>query len=91
MKQLLEVPLSDNSAEDVVTVFEISPWQAGSELELAADEGGPVVRARVSLEQALGQLRPALSKVMNTVKELAPSEAEVEFGLKVTAESGIVT
>jgi hypothetical protein len=34
--------------------------------------------------------KPGLQKVMNVLKDLGPDEAEVEFGLKIGGETGVV-
>jgi hypothetical protein len=88
LSQLLAVPLTDD--DDVVAVFEVDRNLVGTDLELAAADDTATARARISLERALHEIQPTLSKVMRTVRELAPSEAAVEFGLKVGGESGII-
>ncbi|MFE7439474.1 CU044_2847 family protein [Streptomyces chartreusis] len=70
-------------------VFEVDGGLAGSDLELAADDGA-VIRAQTSLHEALQRVKPALAQVSAAVKELEPDEMEIEFGLKVGGESGIV-
>lgn len=70
-------------------VFEVDGGLVGSDLELAADDG-VVARAQTSLRQALDRVRPALSQVSETVRELKPDEMEIQFGLKVGGESGVI-
>jgi hypothetical protein len=70
-------------------VFEVDGGLVGSDLELAADDG-VVARAQTSLRQALDGVRPALSQVSETVRELKPDEMEIEFGLKIGGESGVI-
>lgn len=77
-----------DEGESTLTVFEVAPT-AESGLELAADDG-MTARARVTLDHALQQVRPALVKVSELVQQLAPAEAEIEFGLKVGGETGII-
>ncbi|MEV7372993.1 CU044_2847 family protein [Streptomyces sp. NPDC090301] len=70
-------------------VFEVDGDFGGSDLELAA--GGDVVgRARVSLSQALDQVRPVLARVVETTRDLGPEEVEIEFGLKMGGETGVI-
>lgn len=71
-------------------VFEVDEKLVSeSDLELAA-AGGLAGRARVSVREALDQVRPTLAEVARTVRELAPDEAEIEFGLKMGGETGVV-
>ncbi|WP_405515336.1 CU044_2847 family protein [Streptomyces canus] len=59
-------------------------------LELIARDPSGVVQASRRLEDALAAVRPALRSVVESVKALAPDEYEVEFGMKLNAESGVV-
>lgn len=70
-------------------VFEVDPDPDATDLDLAAG-GGVVARARVSLEEALDQVKPTLSRVADTLRELRPDTAELEFGLKMGGESGVI-
>jgi hypothetical protein len=44
----------------------------------------------VTLEEALGKLKPSLQKVIQLLKDLSPDETEVEFGLKMGGETGVI-
>ncbi|MFF3938457.1 CU044_2847 family protein [Streptomyces phaeofaciens] len=70
-------------------VFEAESYGSGSELELAAD-GGVMERAETSLRDALDRVRPALAQVTRTVRALEPDETEIQFGLKIGGESGVI-
>ncbi|WP_151485265.1 CU044_2847 family protein [Streptomyces albicerus] len=70
-------------------VFEVDSGLSGSDLELAADDG-TMARAQTSLHEALRRVQPALAQVSAAVKELQPDEMEIEFGLKVGGESGVI-
>ncbi|MBN1173659.1 MAG: hypothetical protein JXA67_15925, partial [Micromonosporaceae bacterium] len=85
---LLEMPL-ENSGKGVA-VFEIESAMAGSDLDLVARDHGAVTRARQSLDEALNAVKPALAKVTEAVREMAPDELEIGFGLKITGESGVI-
>lgn len=78
-----------DSDGDGAAVFEVDRELVGSDLELAADDG-LVARAHTSLREALDRVRPALSQVSETVMELKPDEMEIEFGLKIGGESGVI-
>ncbi|WJV44609.1 CU044_2847 family protein [Streptomyces flavofungini] len=70
-------------------MFEVDVDADATDLELAAG-GGVVARARVSLEEALDQVKPTLARVADTLRELGPDEAELEFGLKMGGETGVI-
>jgi hypothetical protein len=77
---------------DGLLVFEADRGEIADDLVLAStDEPGKVAdRARITLEEALGKLKPSLSKIIHTLKEISPDNATVEFGLKIGGETGIV-
>lgn len=79
--------LGDSS--EVVAVFETDADLDGADLELAAGNGMPA-RTRMSFHEALEQVKPTLAMVAATLRELGPDEAEVEFGLKMGGETGVI-
>ncbi|MFD5753156.1 CU044_2847 family protein [Streptomyces sp. NPDC127033] len=83
------VTMAVNGDGEGTAVFEVGPGLMGSDLELAADDG-LIARANTSLREALDRVRPALSQVAETVRELNPDEMEIQFGLKVGGESGVI-
>jgi hypothetical protein len=89
MPYLLSLPV--NAAEEELLVFEVDRSEVPDDLVLASPKPGQVVtKAQVTLEQALTNLKPGLQKMLHVLKELAPDEAEVEFGLKVGGETGLI-
>ena len=89
MPYLLSLPV--DAANDDLLVFEVDRGEVPDDLVLASPEPGQVVaKAQVTLEQALTKLKPGLQKMLHLLKELAPDEAEVEFGLKVGGETGVI-
>jgi Trypsin-co-occurring domain 1 len=90
MAYLLGLPVGANGNE--VLVFEVDPSEVSDDLVLAAppEPGQIVAKAQVTLEQALAKLKPSLQKIMHTLKELSPDETEVEFGLKIGGETGVI-
>jgi Trypsin-co-occurring domain 1 len=81
------MPLGDGSAE--LAVFEVGGDFEDSDLDLAAGDG-VVARAQTSLQDALNRVRPALTQVAETIRELKPDELELEFGLKMGGETGVI-
>lgn len=89
MSYLLGVPIVEGS--DDLVVFEVDRGAIGEDQVLASREPGVVTaRARTTLEEALASLQPSLSKVTKTLQAVAPDEMELEFGLKMGGETGII-
>lgn len=89
MSYLLGVPVG-GGADDVV-VFEVDRSEVPEDLVLASvDPGKVAARARTTLEDALADLKPSLAKVVHVLRELAPDETTVEFGLKMGGETGMI-
>ncbi|MGH3864981.1 MAG: CU044_2847 family protein [Pseudonocardiaceae bacterium] len=88
MSYLLGVPVGDGA--DVV-VFEVDHGEVPEDLVLASSEPGRVAaRALTTLEEALAGVKPSLIKVMEVLRELAPEQMAVEFGLKLGGETGMI-
>jgi hypothetical protein len=86
---LLGLPIEADSNE--IVIFEVDPSDVSDDLVLASPESGKVAaRAQVTLEEALGKLKPALQKVVHLLKELSPDESVVTFGLKMGGETGVI-
>lgn len=76
---------------DDLLVFEVDRSEVPDDLVLASNDPSRIAdRARVTLEEALANLKPSLSKVVHFLKEMSPDETEVEFGLKVGGETGVI-
>lgn len=89
MPYLLAVPIE--AGNDGLVVFEAEPGEVPDDLVFASPGAGETVaRAQVTLEDALGKLRPALQKLVHLLKDLAPDESVVEFGLNIGGETGVI-
>src|ERR1039457_2772490 len=89
MTYLLGIPVAPGSS-DILEV-EVNRRDVPDGLVLASPEPGEIAdRARVSLEEALAKLKPSLQRIAHMLKELSPDEAELEFGLKVGGETGVI-
>lgn len=89
MSLLIEVPVEGGGR----LLVEADPEQLPGELQLASGHATPgevVSKAKQSLEQALDQLQPAMSAVLERLKAVSPDEVGVEFGLTLGAETGLV-
>jgi predicted nucleic acid-binding Zn-ribbon protein len=49
-----------------------------------------IIEAADRLDTVLDRTRPTIGRLVETLRTLAPDEYEVEFGLKLNAEAGIV-
>ena len=56
---------------------------------MARTENG-VIEAAQRLDEVLAKVKPAIRDVLNALREFAPDEREVEFGVKLNAELGAV-
>ncbi|MGH3802283.1 MAG: CU044_2847 family protein [Pseudonocardiaceae bacterium] len=89
MSYLLSVPVGEGT--DDVVVFEVDRSEVPDDLVLASPEPGKVAaRARTTLEEALADLKPSLAKVLGVLREMAPGEMTVEFGVKIGGETGVI-
>ena len=88
MADLLALPVD---ASDGLVVFEVDRTEVSDDLVLSSTAPGNVVdRARVTLDEALEKLKPALNKIVHLLQELSPDETVVEFGVKIGGETGII-
>ena len=89
MAYILGVPVAPDS-EDVLMV-EVDRRDVVSGLVLASPDPAHFAdRSRASLEEALAKLKPSLERVVHLFRELSPDECEVEFGLKIGGETGVI-
>jgi len=66
-----------------------SPMRGGS--RDSADKDTEIRRVNVSFEKALGTVKAAAGGLMQVIRETAPDEAQVEFSVKVSGETGFFT
>ncbi len=86
MKRLVEFPLEEGGT---ILVEVEMPEGAGM---VPAARGEVVQRAQQTFEAALEKVRPAAQAIIKKLRALhdPPDEIEVEFGLKMSAETGAV-
>ncbi|MFJ2766261.1 CU044_2847 family protein [Streptomyces sp. NPDC087300] len=87
---MAELVMALGNGDGTTAAFEVDGEQLGSDLDLAAGGDGVAARAQMTLQEALDRVRPALGQVAAAVRELKPDEAEIEFGLKVGGETGVI-
>lgn len=88
MTLLMSLPVEADSQETLVV--EVDRSEVSDDLVLASDHGKAIARAEVTLEEALGRLKPSLSKIVHLLKEVSPDETTVEFGIKLGGETGVI-
>ena len=49
-----------------------------------------IIEAGMRLDEALARTRPTIRAVIEAIQDLAPHEYEIEFGLKLNAEAGVI-
>jgi hypothetical protein len=85
----LGVPVGEGTGD--VVVFEVDRSEVPEDLVLASAEPGKVAaRARTTMERALADIKPSLSKIVDVLREMTPGEVTVEFGLKMGGETGVI-
>ncbi len=84
---LVEYPLEDGGT---VYVRSASVDAGSGQLGLASSTEEKTKKATETLESALAQVIPALKSVTSRLKDLSPDDLTVEFGLTLTAETGII-
>jgi len=87
MAEIVEYPLEDGG---VLLVQAAAVDSASEGLGLASSTEEKAVKATETLESALDHVTPALRSVAGKLRELSPDEVTVEFGLTLTAETGVV-
>lgn len=91
-KELAQFTLDDGTTF-LVEVDKPPTVRGGSIQRVAINSGQLVLQANQTLEQALDQVQPVVSKVVSRLKSgltTPADEVEVTFGLKLNAEAGVV-
>ena len=88
MTFLMSLPLGPDDEQSLVV--EVDGSEIPDDLVLGSDLGKAIVRAQVTLEEALGKLKPSLRKIVDSLKGLSPEHTVVEFGLKLGGETGVI-
>ena len=59
-------------------------------IERVARFGRTVVKPKESFEEALDKVKPVAFTIVDKLHDLSAEEVEVKFGLKLTADAGVV-
>lgn len=89
MKRLVEFPLEDGTS--LLVEVDETEEEAGL-TRVSRHDPGVIERAQQTLEKSLDRVRPAAQYILEKLQGLhdSPDEIEVEFGLKLSAGSGII-
>lgn len=87
MAVLLKVPVEDG----LELLVETDRSELPDELVLASPQAGrAIARSAVTLAEALRQIAPVLRTIKAQLLVARPDQLEVEFGLKLGGETGII-
>jgi len=64
--------------------------QASFGVERVSRDRNGVIEAGQRLDDALRAAEPTIRAIMRTLQEMLPDEYEIEFGIKLNAEAGVV-
>jgi hypothetical protein len=86
MKRLVEFPLEDGTS----LIVEVDEPETGGVVK--ASRGDVLERAHQTMEKSLEKVKPAAQFILTQLRKLheTPDEIEVSFGLKLSAELGVV-
>jgi hypothetical protein len=87
MAEIVEYPLEGGG---VLLVQSASVDAGQGELGLASPVEDKAKKAKETLESALAHVTPALKSVAGKLRDLSPDDLTVEFGLTLTAETGVI-
>ena len=85
----LQVPL--DGIDGAYVIFEVDPadLEDGS-VQLVADDGSRLNKATSTLTEAFSRVEPAIEVIVSRLRNAAPDEITVDFGLKMGGEAGLI-
>jgi NTP-dependent ternary system trypsin peptidase co-occuring protein len=88
MKRLVEFPLEDGTS----LLVEVEETEGEGLTRVSRHDPGMIERAQQTFEKSLDRVRPAAQYILEKLRGLhdSPDEIEVQFGLKLSAGSGII-
>ena len=79
--------LSFHTADGESVLVEVEDRRSGPQ---RVSRDGAVIEAGRKLEEVLAAARPTVTAVLGSLRGLSADEREIEFGLKLTAEAGVM-
>lgn len=86
MKELAEFSLDDGTT----FLVEVEEPASPAIERVAIPSGQLVLKAGKSFEASLQEVKRVAGTIVANLRDLGPSEAEVKFGLKMTADAGAI-
>ena len=86
MAHLIEFEMADGGT----VVVEADDEQLAGFQPAAASPGEVAAKATESFEAALDRLLPPIAAIGERMRSLSPEEVQVELGVKLTAEAGVI-
>jgi hypothetical protein len=89
VKRLIEFSLGDGNT----ILVEVEEPQASDRGQtLVSRHGKMVAQAKQSFEEAIDKIKPVAETIITKLRDLSelPDEVEVKFGVKMSAEAGVV-
>lgn len=71
-------------------LFEVDELPGQGTVRISRSGKNVVAELDERLDAALASVRPAAAAILDSLTDLAPQTVEVEFGLKLDAEAGVV-
>lgn len=88
MTTLVRFETAAPDGEESSILVEVDEYDLGME-RVSIDEDS-VAEAGRRLEDILAGIRPALGAVMTALRDLGPTEHEIEFGIKLNVQAGVI-
>ena len=89
MDNLISMYVEPGNEDSIV--FEVNRDQISDDLILSSPRlNDAAAKASVTFAEALAKLKPALERVVHMLQELSPERVEVELGLTIGGETGII-
>jgi hypothetical protein len=85
-KQLIEFSLKDGHR----FLVEVEEPESTSVERISLPSGRMVAEAQQNFEDAIDKIKPVIASITNKFKELSPEEMEIKFGIKLSADAGVI-
>lgn len=88
MAELVRVPLE--CGQYIVAEVDKLDIPGGDVVLAGAEPGKTLAEVQTKLGAGLRTIRPAITELIETLKDSGPDSIEVEFGVKIGGETGII-
>lgn len=87
-KQLVAFTLADGT--NFLVEVDRQLVKSGEQLPVSRVHGVDVSTVTKTFDDALNEIKPVIATVVSKLKDITPDETEIKFGIKLTANAGIV-